>query len=158
MRKIFLFTAAMLTIAGCSEDDTHPKVAPVEEPRKDAVTILATIDAIPSAPGDGETYALHWQEGDQIVVDYGGNTYVYETFDAGNGVEFHPVALSLPGDVRGELKAYYKAVDGVFAVDADQSGDALPMYAYATDVRAAVQAGSNCDTPPTPTRGAMRAR
>lgn len=137
MRKIFLFTAAMLTIAGCSEDNTHPKVAPVEEPRKDVVTILATIDAIPSAPGDGETYVPRWQEGDQIVVDYGGNTYVYETFDAGTGVEFHPVALSLPGDVRGELKAYYKAVDGVFAVDADQAGDALPMYAYATDVRAA---------------------
>ena len=54
MRKIFLFTAAMLAIAGCSEDNTHPKVSPVDEPSADAVTILATIDAIPSATGDGE--------------------------------------------------------------------------------------------------------
>ena len=70
MRKIFLFTAAMLAIAGCSEDNTHPKVSPVDEPSADAVTILATIDAIPSATGDGEAYAPLWQEGDQIVVGY----------------------------------------------------------------------------------------
>lgn len=124
MRKIFLFTAAMLAIAGCSEDNTHPKVSPVDEPSADAVTILATIDAIPSATGDGEAYAPLWQEGDQIVVGYKGISYVYETYDAGNGVEFHPMALSLPADARGEVTAYFKAVDGVFAVGADQT--ALP--------------------------------
>lgn len=91
----------MLAIAGCSEDNTHPKVSPVDEPSADAVTILATIDAIPSATGDGEAYAPLWQEGDQIVVGYKGISYVYETYDAGNGVEFHPVALSLPADARG---------------------------------------------------------
>ncbi|MFR9218341.1 MAG: fibronectin type III domain-containing protein [Alistipes onderdonkii] len=133
MRKIFLFTAAMLAIAGCSEDNTHPKVSPVDEPSADAVTILATIDAIPSATGDGEAYAPLWQEGDQIVVGYKGISYVYETYDAGNGVEFHPMALSLPADARGEVTAYFKAVDGVFAVGADQTGATLPMYAYAAD-------------------------
>lgn len=91
----------MLAIAGCSEDNTHPKVSPVDEPSADAVTILATIDAIPSATGDGEAYAPLWQEGDQIIVGYKGMSYVYETYDAGNGVEFHPVALSLPADARG---------------------------------------------------------
>ena len=30
----------MLAIAGCSEDNTHPKVSPVDEPSADAVTIL----------------------------------------------------------------------------------------------------------------------
>ena len=74
-----------------------------------------------------------WQEGDQIVVGYKGISYVYETYDAGNGVEFHPVALSLPADARGEVTAYFKAVDGVFAVGADQTGATLPMYAYAAD-------------------------
>jgi len=103
----------MLAIAGCSEDNTHPKVSPVDEPSADAVTILATIDAIPSATGDGEAYAPLWQEGDQIIVGYKGMSYVYETYDAGNGVEFHPVALSLPADARGEVTAYFKAVDGV---------------------------------------------
>lgn len=62
----------MLAIAGCSEDNTHPKVSPVDEPSADAVTILATIDAIPSATGDGEAYAPLWQEGDQIIVGYKG--------------------------------------------------------------------------------------
>ena len=64
MRKIFLFTAAMLAIAGCSEDNTHPKVSPVDEPSADAVTILATIDAIPSATGDviQEPLSLHRKE------------------------------------------------------------------------------------------------
>lgn len=133
MRKIFLFTATMLAIAGCSEDNTHPKVSPVDEPSKDAVTVLATIDAIPSVPGSGEGYAPLWQEGDRIIVDYRGTAYVYETFDAGNGVEFHPVALSLPSDASGEVTAYFNAVDGVFAVDAEQAGAALPMYAYAAD-------------------------
>ena len=123
----------MLAIAGCSEDNTHPKVSPVDEPSADAVTILATIDAIPSATGDGEAYAPLWQEGDQIIVGYKGMSYVYETYDAGNGVEFHPVALSLPADARGEVTAYFKAVDGVFAVGADQTGATLPMYAYAAD-------------------------
>ena len=123
----------MLAIAGCSEDNTHPKVSPVDEPSADAVTILATIDAIPSATGDGEAYAPLWQEGDQIVVGYKGISYVYETYDAGNGVEFHPMALSLPADARGEVTAYFKAVDGVFAVGADQTGATLPMYAYAAD-------------------------
>lgn len=123
----------MLAIAGCSEDNTHPKVSPVDEPSADAVTILATIDAIPSATGDGEAYAPLWQEGDQIIVGYKGVSYVYETYDAGNGVEFHPVALSLPADARGEVTAYFKAVDGVFAVGADQTGATLPMYAYAAD-------------------------
>lgn len=115
----------MLAIAGCSEDNTHPKVSPVDEPSADAVTILATIDAIPSATGDGEAYAPLWQEGDQIVVGYKGISYVYETYDAGNGVEFHPMALSLPADARGEVTAYFKAVDGVFAVGADQTGATL---------------------------------
>ena len=123
----------MLAIAGCSEDNTHPKVSPVDEPSADAVTILATIDAIPSATGDGEAYAPLWQEGDQIIVGYKGMSYVYETYHAGNGVEFHPVALSLPADARGEGTAYFKAVDGVFAVGADQTGATLPMYAYAAD-------------------------
>ena len=123
----------MLAIAGCSEDNTHPKVSPVDEPSADAVTILATLDAIPSATGDGEAYAPLWQEGDQIVVGYKGISYVYETYDAGNGVEFHPMALSLPADARGEVTAYFKAVDGVFAVGADQTGATLPMYAYAAD-------------------------
>ena len=123
----------MLAIAGCSEDNTHPKVSPVDEPSADAVTILATIDAIPSATGDGEAYAPLWQEGDQIVVGYKGISYVYETYDAGNGVEFHPMALSLRADARGEVTAYFKAVDGVFAVGADQTGATLPMYAYAAD-------------------------
>lgn len=123
----------MLAIAGCSEDNTHPKVSPVDEPSADAVTILATIDAIPSASGDGEAYAPLWQEGDRIIVGYRGTSYVYETYDAGNGVEFHPVALSLPADMRGEVTAYFKAVDGVFAVGADQAGATLPMYAYAAD-------------------------
>lgn len=130
----------MLAIAGCSEDNTHPKVSPVDEPSADAVTILATIDAIPSATGDGEAYAPLWQEGDQIIVGYKGMSYVYETYDAGNGVEFHPVALSLPADARGEVTAYFKAVDGVFAVGADQTGATLPMYAYAAD--AALAQGS----------------
>ena len=58
----------MLAIAGCSEDNTHPKVSPVDEPSADAVTILATIDASPSATGDSEAYAPLWQEGDQIIV------------------------------------------------------------------------------------------
>ena len=133
----------MLAIAGCSEDNTHPKVSPVDEPSADAVTILATIDAIPSATGDGEAYAPLWQEGDQIVVGYKGISYVYETYDAGNGVEFHPMALSLPADARGEVTAYFKAVDGVFAVGADQTGATLPMYAYAADA-APAQAASAC--------------
>ena len=126
----------MLAIAGCSEDNTHPKVSPVDEPSADAVTILATIDAIPSATGDGEAYAPLWQEGDQIVVGYKGISYVY--YDAGNGVEFHPVALSLPADARGEVTAYFKAVNGVFAVGADQTGATLPMYAYAADAAPAL--------------------
>lgn len=133
MRKIFLFASAILAIAGCSEDYTHPKVAPVGEPAKDAVTILATIDAIPTVAGSGEAYAPLWQEGDRIIVDYKGISYVYETFDTGASVEFHPVALSLPADAHGEVKAYFEAVDGVFAITADQTSTSLPMYAYQAD-------------------------
>lgn len=111
----------MLAIAGCSEDNTHPKVSPVDEPSADAVTILATIDAIPSATGDGEAYAPLWQEGDQIVVGYKGISYVYETYDAGNGVEFHPMALSLPADARGEVTAYARLfLNGNWAQDVVQ--------------------------------------
>lgn len=137
MRKIFLFASAILLIAGCSEDYTHPKVAPVEEPSKDAVTILATIDAIPAIDGNGDAYAPLWQEGDQIIVDYKGIAYVYETSGMGASAEFHPAALSLPADVRGELKAYFKAVNGIFAVDADQTSTSLPMYAYEADAASA---------------------
>ena len=112
----------MLMIAGCSEDHTHPKVAPVGEPSQEAVTILATIDAMPGVTGDGEPYAPRWQEGDRIVVDYQGMSYVYETYGEGTSAEFLPVALSLPADLRGELTAWFNAVGGVFAVDADQVG------------------------------------
>ena len=38
--------------------------------------------------------------------------------------------------------SYFKAVDGVFAVGADQTGATLPMYAYAAD--AAPAQGSLC--------------
>lgn len=123
----------MLMIAGCSEDHTHPKVAPVGEPSQEAVTILATIDAMPGVTGDGEPYAPRWQEGDRIVVDYQGMSYVYETYGEGTSAEFLPVALSLPADLRGELTAWFNAVGGVFAVDADQTNASLPMYAYAAD-------------------------
>lgn len=132
MRK-FSFTAAMLAIAGCSEDNTHPKVSPVDEPSADAVTILATIDAIPSATGDGEAYAPLWQEGDQIIVGYKGMSYVYETYDAGNGVEFHPVALSLPADARGEVDGLFQGRRRRICGRCRPDGATLPMYAYAAD-------------------------
>lgn len=54
--------------------------------------------------------------------------------------EFHPMALSLPADAHGEVTAYFKAVDGVFAVGADRR--ALPCRCMPMRADAAPAQGS----------------
>ncbi len=127
MKKILLFAAAFLLATGCKDDGTTG-VTPVDPPVKGSVAVTASINPMQSS--GTETFQSEWSEGDVIIVSYNGVDYAYAATGSGTSAEFQPVAMSLPENASGAVSAWYDAPDGEYSVPADQTGLAVPMYAY----------------------------
>jgi hypothetical protein len=127
MKKILLFAAVFLLLAGCKDDETVV-VTPVDPPVRGSVAVTATIN--PMLSGGSETFQSEWSEGDVILVSYGGVDYAYSATGSGTSAEFQPVSMSLPENASGAVAAYFNAAGGGYSVPTDQTGLMVPMYAY----------------------------